>query len=125
MGVSWLLGRFFVICFFAEIVITLCDFVVEDEVRKSIGGVYPGERITHALIGILYGAILALFLPILFSWWNEPSAIQFSKIEVPYFLRLSLLTMAFGTLLSGLRDILSAYGCSFAAWPWKMKKHQL
>lgn len=108
--------------FLAEIAITLRDFVVENEVRKSIGGVYPGERITHALIGILYGAILALFLPILLSWWNEPSGIQFSKIDVPYFLRLSLLIMAFGTSLSGLRDILSAYCCSVAAWPWGIKK---
>ena len=33
----------------AEIVLTLWDFVVEDWVRKSLGGLYPGE---HAALGI-------------------------------------------------------------------------
>jgi len=37
----------------AEIVLTLWDFVVEDWVRKSLGGLYPGERIMHAVMGIL------------------------------------------------------------------------
>jgi len=47
----------------AEIVLTLWDFVVEDWVRKSLGGLYPGERIMHAVMGILYGAMLAYLLP--------------------------------------------------------------
>src|SRR5580658_1480234 len=36
----------------AEVVITLSDFVVEARVRKFIGGVYLGERVTHALLGV-------------------------------------------------------------------------
>ena len=43
----------------AEIGITLRDFVVEDTVRRPLGGVFAGERVTHAVMGILYGAALA------------------------------------------------------------------
>jgi hypothetical protein len=46
-----------------EIVTTLRDFVVEDTVRRPLGGVFPGERVTHALMGIVYGAALAHLAP--------------------------------------------------------------
>jgi len=36
------------VLFFIEIVLTLWDFVVEDWVRKPLGGMYPGERVMHA-----------------------------------------------------------------------------
>ena len=41
----------------AEIVITITDFVVEDRTRQSLGGVYPGERATHTILAIIYGAM--------------------------------------------------------------------
>lgn len=47
----------------AEIVLTLADFVVEIAVRKPIGDVYGGERITHAIMGIVYGAMVANLVP--------------------------------------------------------------
>ena len=31
----------------AEVVMTMWDFVVEDWVRKPLGGVYPAERVMH------------------------------------------------------------------------------
>ena len=42
----------------AEIVITLWDFVAEIAVRKALGDVYAGERVTHAIMGILYAKSL-------------------------------------------------------------------
>src|SRR5215510_3544694 len=41
-----------------EIVLTMADFVIEIDVRRSLGDVYAGERVTHAVMGILYGAAL-------------------------------------------------------------------
>src|SRR5688572_1570406 len=41
-----------VIC---EILLTLWDFVIEVKVRRNLGDVYAGERVTHAVMGILYG----------------------------------------------------------------------
>src|SRR5262249_43845343 len=42
-----------------EIVLTMADFVIERRARKPLGDVYGGERITHAVMGIIYGAMLA------------------------------------------------------------------
>ena len=42
----------------AEIVLTLVDFVVEIRVRKPMGDVSGGERITHAVMAIVYGGML-------------------------------------------------------------------
>lgn len=52
----------------AEIVLTLWDFVAEIAVRKEMGDVYAGERVTHAVMGILYGGMAAYLLPTLFAW---------------------------------------------------------
>ena len=41
----------------AEIILTLADFVVETTARKPLGDVYAGERVTHAVMGSLYGAM--------------------------------------------------------------------
>ncbi len=51
-----------------EVVVTLWDFVIEDQTRKL-----PGfERILHTLLAINFGAILAFFLPVAVSWsFNE------------------------------------------------------
>src|SRR5262249_55588109 len=38
----------------AEVLLTLADFVTETTVRRSLGDVYAGERVTHAIMGIVY-----------------------------------------------------------------------
>ena len=59
----------------AEIALTLWDFVVEIAVRKALGDVYAGERVTHAVMGILYGAMIAYLLPQLRAWWALPTGL--------------------------------------------------
>lgn len=102
----------------AEIAITLADFVLEDRVRASIGGVFPGERATHAIMGIVYGAMLAHLIPVVASWWEKPTALVLSSAPVPAGLRWTLGAMAAGVLLSGLRDLASAHGIPKSSWPW-------
>ena len=70
----------------AEILLTLADFVVEIRVRKPLGDVYGGERVTHAVMGILYGAMVANLLPVLWQWWSLPTALV-PNVGVPMFLR--------------------------------------
>ncbi len=94
----------------AEIVITLADFVVEDRVRKHLGGVYPGERVTHAIMGIIYGCMLAYLVPVMWRWWLESTALTVSPAPVVQALRLTLTLMACGVLLSGLRDLYATMG---------------
>ncbi|MGB8508987.1 MAG: hypothetical protein WCD76_11315 [Pyrinomonadaceae bacterium] len=103
----------------AEIIITLRDFVVEDVVRKSLGGVYPGERVTHALMGIIYGAALAYLLPILLDWWAAPTSLAARQGAIPQWLRWALTLMSAGVFLSGVRDLCASCELPHAAWPWR------
>lgn len=101
----------------AEIVLTMADFVVEMRVRKPLGDVYAGERVTHAVMAILYGAMIANLAPALAAWWAEPTALVVSPAG-PRALRWVLTAMAAGVLLSGLRDLYAALGLPFGGWPW-------
>jgi hypothetical protein len=102
----------------AEIVITLADFVVEDQVRRSLGGVFAGERVTHAIMGIIYGAMLAHLVPVMWSWSAAPTALVFQPADAPVALRWLLMAMAAGVLLSGLRDLAVLFELPGSAWPW-------
>lgn len=104
--------------FAAEIVITMSDFVVEDRVRKPLGGVYPGERVTHGIMAVVYGAVLARLVPVLQDWWDQPSGLRAVAPEVPLALRIGLTAMGIGIALSGLRDLYAAQGGRYGAWPW-------
>ena len=102
----------------AEIALTLTDFVVEDTVRRSLGGVYQGERVMHAVMGLMYGAMLAHLCPRVVAWWAAPTALSVSPPAVPESVRWLLLAMAVGVLLSGARDFYATCGLPYGAWPW-------
>ncbi len=101
-----------------EIVLTLWDFVVEVAVRKELGDVYAGERVTHAIMGILYGAMLAYLIPILLDWVRLPTALVIAPAPVSEWLRIALSVMGLGVLVSGLRDLYAAFNLPYGAWPW-------
>jgi hypothetical protein len=105
----------------AEIILTLTDFVVEIAVRKQLGDVYAGERVTHAVMGILYGAMVANLIPVLVQWWTLPTVLAIDKPEIPEPLRWSLLAMAAGVAVSGLRDLYAAFELPHGSWPWKSR----
>jgi len=113
---TWLLVLLAVIV--AEIVLTLTDFVVEATVRKPFGDVYPGERVTHAIMGILYGAMVAHMIPAMIEWWSQPTALAWEPAPVPAALRASLVIMAVGVFLSGVRDLYAAFEMPHGTWPW-------
>ncbi len=107
-----------------EILLTLADFVVESRVRKPLGDVYGGERVTHAIMGIIYGAMVANLLPVLWRWWSLPTALAPIATAVtapPEPLRWSLAVMAIGVFLSGVRDLYAALGMPCGGWPWGAK----
>src|SRR5215813_14336032 len=80
----------------AEILLTLADFVVEIRVRKPLGDVYGGERVTHAVMGIIYGAMVANLLPALWRWRHLPTALAPTAPVAPEPLRWGLTVMAIG-----------------------------
>ncbi len=104
--------------FLTEVVLTLWDFVVEDWVRKPLGGVYPGERVMHAIMGIVYGAMLASIVPTLRIWWSRPTELALSPRPTVEALRWIMAIMAVGVFLSGVRDLCAAAGLRGSAWPW-------
>jgi hypothetical protein len=105
--------------FVAEIILTLTDFVVEIAVRKQLGDVYGGERVTHAVMGILYGAMIANAIPALVRWWTLPTALAAEQAQIPDALRWSLFMMAAGVFLSGVRDLYAALELPRGSWPWR------
>jgi hypothetical protein len=122
-GLPWLAfqGWYVVILvalFLIEIILTLWDFVVEDWVRKPLGGVYPGERAMHGIMGIVYGGMLAYLVPTLQTWWNAPSELAASQPAAGEVLRWLMAAMALGVFLSGIRDMCAAAGLRGTAWPW-------
>ncbi|ATB28340.1 hypothetical protein [Melittangium boletus] len=102
----------------AEIVITLADFVVEDRVRAPLGGVFPGERCTHAVMALLYGAVLAHVVPELLAGWRLPTQLTLAPVAIPEGLRLVLGLMAVGVFGSGVRDLYAALRLPGGHWPW-------
>lgn len=106
----------------AEIVITLADFIIEDRVRQPLGGVYHGERAMHAVMGIIYGAMLARLIPVMVRWWAAPTALAAQAPDVPLPLRWTLYAMALGVFLSGVRDLYAAKGLPHGGWPWRISK---
>ncbi len=91
----------YMLLFAVEIAITLSDFLVEDHTRRLPGG----ERVTHALMGIVYGALLALLVPYAASWLHDPTAFVRADYGV---LSWALSLFALGVAGSGLRDVLAA-----------------
>jgi len=89
--------------FLSEILITLIDFAVEDEVRKPWGGVAKGERTMHTIIAILYGAFLALLFPHLLEWSGLPTGLEFHALSLPW-QKIVFPIMGLMAIGSGLRD---------------------
>lgn len=108
----------FTIVLVTEIVLTLWDFIAEIAVRKALGDVYAGERVTHAIMGILYGAMLANLIPVLVDWGSQPTALTITMPAIPEALRWGLLLMAGGVFLSGARDLYAALSLPHGGWPW-------
>jgi phosphatidylglycerophosphate synthase len=99
-----------------EIVITLVDFRVEDTVRAPLGGTFPGERTTHTLMAIIYGAFLGTWVPGLVLDWSAPTG--WSAVDAPGALVAVMTLMSIGVFASGLRDFYAAFGGKGGGWPW-------
>ena len=85
----------------AEICITLWDFVEEDKIRR----LPPGERVMHAIMGIVYGAFLAFLLPHVFAWSKLKTGFGPSYHGFPAWM---LLVIAAGVFVSGIRDLVAS-----------------
>jgi uncharacterized protein len=94
---AWFLGGLL----FTEIIITLQDFIEEDRTRI----VPPGERVMHALMGIVYGAIMTSLLPQIITWSEFATHFAASNNGAMSWI---LTAFAVGVFVSGVRDLLAA-----------------
>ncbi len=85
-----------------EIVITLWDFIVEDQIRK----LPPGERIAHTLMGIVYGSFLAYLVPEMIKWADRPTGFGSAYHGFPAWV---LSIVAVGVFVSGIRDLSASF----------------
>lgn len=81
-----------------EVLITLWDFVEEDRTRK----LPETERVTHAILTLNYGAIIALFVPVLLGWQQQPTG--FAMMDYG-FLSWLMTLYALGVLIWAIRDV--------------------
>lgn len=102
---------------FAEIVITLTDFVVERRTRASQGGLATGEFLTHVVMAIIYGAFLATLAPHLWAWTAMETGFLAHDVVSPEVGGLCGL-MAAGVFVSGVRDLGASLGVAVCRWPW-------
>lgn len=90
-----------------EITVTMADFVVEDKTRTLSGG----ERVLHALMAIVYGAMLAHLAPVLFDRAQEPTSLWGGSTDVPVEMAIVASLLGVGIAASGVRDwVASASG---------------
>ena len=103
--VAWhgVLAWLFMMLLAVEVGITLWDFVEEDRTRFLA----RGERVTHALMGIVYGAFLAYLLPEIWRWLAQPTAFAWHPYGPMAWL---FSAMAIGVALSGMRDLGASLG---------------
>src|SRR3954463_2776192 len=84
-----------------ELGITLWDFVEEDRVRA----LPASERVTHTLLTLNYGVLLAMLAPHLLGWAALPSGIAIRSHGIVSIL---LALAAVGVMVSGVRDLFAA-----------------
>jgi uncharacterized protein (TIGR01777 family) len=84
-----------------EAAVTLWDFVEEDRTRK----LPASERITHTLLTLNYGVILAMLVPLAIEWMALPTALM-SAYYWPWSWLCAL--AAVGVTASGVRDVAAA-----------------
>lgn len=81
-----------------EVWATLADFLEEDRTRK----LPAGERVMHAIMGIVYGVFLAMLYPNAAAWAKLPSAFGAAGYGAISWI---LTLCAVGVFTSGLRDL--------------------
>ena len=104
---------------FAEIAITLVDFVIERRVRRAWGGLASGELVMHAVMAIIYGAFLLSISPHLLEWSSMPHGFTPHTNSPSPWIKWSMTLMGIGVGLAGVRDLAVTWGVKVLEWPWR------
>jgi len=91
-----------------DVAVSICDFALERESRRLLGGLPGGEYVLHMIIAMLFGAFVVAFLNSTVSALHQPTLLRYAP-AAPRWLRGLLLAMAGGILVSGLQDARAAF----------------
>jgi uncharacterized protein len=94
-----------------EVVVTLKDFIEEDHTRR----LPAGERVMHAIMGIVYGVFLTLLYPNASVWVRLPSGFDTVNYGPVSWI---LTVFAVGVFASGIRDLVASRKLLRAARPF-------
>ena len=107
----WVLGFLLII----EIIITIADFLVEDETRK----LPKLERILHTLLAINYGVALAFLVPVMHTWCHQETALLFKSYGIWSWVMTVFSVGVFGWFI---RDFLAVVNLTIRSIPtWQRK----
>ena len=95
------LAVFLIIVLGIEMVITLVDFVEEDRSRRLPWT----ERVLHTLLTLNYGVLLALLVPVLLGWAQQPTGLVWAFHGV---FSLLMIPAVAGVIFCGLKDLAAA-----------------
>jgi hypothetical protein len=101
-----------------EFIITMTDFVVEVKSRAPLGGLYYGEIVNHAMMGIVWGAMLACLAPVVRHWWSLPTDFVRHHLDIPPLISRAMLFFAPFVFAHALRDLYASFGLPYGHWPW-------
>jgi uncharacterized protein (TIGR01777 family) len=92
-----------------EVAVTIQDFLVEDRTRR----LPPLERALHTIMALNYGAVLAIWLPELWAWFQQPTGVA----AVTYGWMSWVLTFfATGVAVWGIRNLIAVARLGVPEW---------
>jgi uncharacterized protein len=92
-----------------EIVVTLCDFVIEDRTRR----LPATERVLHTVLAINFGAILAVWMPVLRNWLGAQTALAPAGYGIWSW---AMMLFGIGVFAWAIRDVLAVVRLGTPEW---------
>lgn len=102
---AWFAALLAVLAF--DVAISIADFWLEPASRASVGGLPRGEYVLHALLAMLYGALVVEVLRASGEGLAAPTAIEWLEAGPPRLVRVALAVMAPIALGSAILDLVA------------------
>jgi hypothetical protein len=91
-----------------DVSLSIVDFSLEGQSRRSLGGLPTGEYVLHVILAMLFGALVTAAAYGSGSWATLPTQVTYEPAAVPIALRLVMMVMAALVLYSGIQDSVAA-----------------
>ena len=90
-----------------DIAISIWDFSLESNSRRALGGLPSGEYVLHMIMAMIFGGLIFMLAPLLYSGLGQPTSLAYVPVAVPDWIRALMAVMAILVLISGIQDALA------------------